>query len=506
MAQGWQYSPKEINVKRGIGYGLTDLMGGGWNNIVSGVIFAYLTLTVHMDPGMAGALTGIGRIVDAIFSLFFGSITDNFYRSKLGKKFGRRHFFMVVGIIGFAVVFPMFWVPATAIFGPGKDFLYYLIVYCLMEVIIAMILIPWETLPTEMTEDYTKRTILSGSRMVISAIGTTIVFFVLAILQTLKDPNAYLIAGVLWTILFVVAMTISWRTTWERELDEKFIAELDARPKLSIGQYLAKTVKDYASTFKNKSFRKHLAVYLLSFTGKDFYATLLPTFIVVAAGSAANVPWVLNSLALFGIFSTLAAAKLMISKGPRFLFELAYSGIILALVGYVATYFLHVSNPFIIFVIITIVYQASRGILEFTPWNVFPFIPDVDRMITREDRAGTYAAVMTFFRKSTGAAAAWIAGLALEAIGYNATATTQTGAVKDGIALIFFIGPVVLIALALVVALTFRLNKQTHEVLKTEMHRLEAGGAKADVTPEAKQVTEALTGHPYEELWPDKLL
>ena len=29
--KNWVYQPKKITVTRGIGYGLTDLMGGGWN-------------------------------------------------------------------------------------------------------------------------------------------------------------------------------------------------------------------------------------------------------------------------------------------------------------------------------------------------------------------------------------------------------------------------------------------------------------------------------------------
>ena len=37
----WVYTPKAINTRRGLLYGLTDLMGGGWNNIVSGVIFVF---------------------------------------------------------------------------------------------------------------------------------------------------------------------------------------------------------------------------------------------------------------------------------------------------------------------------------------------------------------------------------------------------------------------------------------------------------------------------------
>ncbi|MDR3241648.1 MAG: MFS transporter [Lactobacillaceae bacterium] len=506
--KNWVYTPKDINVGRGIEYGLTDLMGGGWNNIVSGVIFAYLTLSVGLNPAMAGAITGIARIVDAIFSLLFGAITDGFYKTKLGKKFGRRHFWMLVGMFGFAISFLSFWVPATSVFGPGHDFIYYLIVYSLTEIFVGMILIPWETLPTEMTDDYSKRTILSGSRMFISATGTSIVFFILAFLQSLPSEeakkNAYLLAGIFWTILFVVAIFISYRTTWERALTDEFVEELDARPKLSLGGFLKETVHDYAETFKNKSFRKHLLVYIFSFTGKDFYATLLPTFIVISMQLKDNIPWVLNAMAVFGILSTLIAAKIMLTKGPRTLYKMAYIGIIISMIAYVTTYFLHISNPFVILIVVTIVYQMSRGILEFTPWNVFPFIPDVDHIMTREDKAGTYAAVMTFFRKSTGALATYIVGILLEAIGYVSTNTRPGIGVRNNIALIFFIGPVVLLVIALIVAWTFKLNRQTHEILKEEINRLEAGGSKADVTPETKLVVEELTGHPYETVWPEQ--
>lgn len=72
------------------------------------------------------------------------------------------------------------------------------------------------------------------------------------------------------------------------------------------------------------------------------------------------------------------------------------------MIGYFATWALHIQNPVGVLIVISIFYQAGRAILEFTPWNVFPFIPDVDRIMTRESRAGIYASVMTFFRKSTG--------------------------------------------------------------------------------------------------------
>lgn len=496
----WVYLPKKVTVSRGICYGLTDLMGGGWNNIVSGVIFAFV-MSQGISPAFAGLITGIGRIVDAVFSLFFGAITDGFYRTKLGRRFGRRHFFILLGGILFAILFPLFWLKSD-------DWHYYLLIYVAIEVVIAMILIPWETLPTEMTDDYNLRTVLSGSRMFISATGTAIVFLVLAALKHMQNPNAYLITGIIWTIIFVVAIFVSYRTTWERPLTPAFITELEDHPRLSFSQFLKQTTKDYFSTFKNKVFRQHLAIYLLSFTGKDFYSTLLPTFIVCCMqGIKDDVPWTLQALSIFGIFATIIAAKLMITHGPRFLFSISYITIILTMIGYLLTWALPIKNVFWLLIILSIFYQCARAILEFIPWNIFPFIPDVDHVMTRGDRAGIYAAVMTFFRKSTGALASWIAGILLAEIGFDSKTMTNflntPHVIQAKIALIFFTGPVLLICLAFILSLTFKLNRQTHEILKEEINRLETGGLKSDVTPEAKKVVEELTGHSYQDAWPE---
>lgn len=130
--------------------------------------------------------------------------------------------------------------------------------------------------------------------------------------------------------------------------------------------------------------------------------------------------------------------------------------------------------------------------------------------MTRGDRSGVYAAVMTFFRKSTGALASWVAGILLSAIGFQSKVMTDITNtphnIQVGIALIFFIAPVILLALALLMSLSLKLNRKTHEVLKREISRLSEGGLKQDVDPETKQIVEELTGHPYNTLWPDKPL
>lgn len=504
------YTPHPITIGRGVAFGMLDLMGGGWNNIVSGVIFAYLTLAQGFNPAIAGTIAASGRIVDCVWNLVLGQITDNFYRTKLGKRFGRRHFFMYVGLVLFCLVFPLFWINVQDASGQ-PSFLYYLVVYVAMEMIIAMLLVPWECLPTEMSRDYNKRTTLSGSRMVISATGTAVVFLILAALKQARNPHAYLFAGIAWTIVFAIAIFVSCRFTWERPLTPEFVAELEARPKLSMGAFLKESLKGYADTFRNKAFRTHLAVYLLSFTGKDFYSTLLPTFIVccISAAQGASTeswPWIFQALSIIGIPASILAARLMIKKGPRFLFALSYTSILVAMFAYVGVYTLGINNPFVIFIVVSLVYQVGRAILEFTPWNVFPFMPDVDYIMSRDDRSGLYASVMTFFRKSTGALATWVAGILLDLAGYDSHLMKSVASTPHGIAVsiahIFFWGTVILVGLALVLSRKVYLNRQTHAVLRDEIERLEAGGSKAEVSDEARLVCEELTGKRYEELWP----
>ena len=51
----------------------------------------------------------------------------------------------------------------------------------------------------------------------------------------------------------------------------------------------------------------------------------------------------------------------MISHGPKFLYALSYTTILITMVGYVLVWALHISNPFLVLAIISVFYQLARG-------------------------------------------------------------------------------------------------------------------------------------------------
>ncbi|XCW72546.1 MFS transporter [Kosakonia cowanii] len=493
---------RKVTIPVSIGYGMTDIMGGGAFTVIGAWLLFYYTTFVGLSPLEAASIVAIARIVDAIVSLFMGSFTDHFYKNALGKKFGRRRFFLLIGA-PLMLVYILLWLN-------GMNFWFYLAVYLAFEIIAAMVLIPWETLPSEMTKDFNDRTKLSTCRMFLSASGTFLATFIPGLLIGWlgeKNADAYLINGIVFAVLFMVCVFISWRVTWERELTPEMLVEMEkAAQKRSMAKTLSgigALFKDYASTLKIRAFRKHLAIYLFSFTAKDVYNTVFVFFCVYCLNVSSSLAGTLLSMSIVGLPVTLAAGVAIIKFGPSRLYVFAYSLMMICLAGFFLVYQFPTEHKVLMLVILAGVYQVGRCVLEFTPWNVFPFIPDIDEMVTRQRREGLFAAVMTFSRKTTVAIATFAVGLLLQSGGFVKGSQVQPQEAINTIVMLLFVGTVGLLLVALWQALTFHLNKRTHRIFVEELDRLKAGGLKQNVTPQARHIVEDLTGHAYDTLWSD---
>lgn len=491
---------RKVSIPVSIGYGMTDIMGGGAFTVIGAWLLFFYTSFVGLSPLEAASIVAVARIVDAIVSLFMGSFTDHFYKNILGKKFGRRRFFLLIGA-PLMLVYALLWLN-------GMNFWFYLGVYLAFEIIAAMVLIPWETLPSEMTKDFNDRTKLSTCRMFLSAAGTFLATFIPGLLIGALGENnadAYLINGIVFAVMFMLCVFISWKVTWERELTPEMRAEMEQvhRPKTA-GEKLAAFVnlfKEYASTLKVRAFRKHLAIYLFSFTAKDVYNTVFVFFCVYCLHVSSSLAGTLLSMSIVGLPVTLLAGVAIIKYGPSRLYVFGYTLMLLCLAGFFLVYQYPTENKVMLLVLLAGLYQVGRCVLEFTPWNVFPFIPDIDEMITRQRREGLFAAVMTFSRKTTVAIATFAVGLLLQFGGFVKGSQVQPESAVTTIATLLFAGTAGLLLIALWQALTFHLNKRTHKIFVDEVDRLKAHGRKQDVTPETRAIVEDLTGYSYDRLW-----
>ncbi|MFD1671304.1 MFS transporter [Agrilactobacillus yilanensis] len=489
------YTKRDITLGTAVSFGITDFIGGGGQTIIGAWMLFFYTSYCNLTATDGAIIVGVGKIVTAIVGLLMGGFTDNFYKHRLGKKFGRRHFFLFIGS-PLLLCFALMWVS-------GLNFWYYLLTFAAFDAISTAVMIPFETLPTEMTTDFNKRTKLSTARMFFSASATFLATFIPGQLFRILGQNSpvpFFINGLLFAIIFAIAMFFTAFNTWERPVSE--IATDDVDEKESFFKVFAEDIKAYFSTFKIKSFRKHLAIYLFSFTGKDVYNTVFTYFCVYVLGVTATVAANVLSLSIVGVAMTLVGGFLIIKFGPRWLYMFGYSLMLLMLVAYYLIAKTMPEHIVALLFVVSFVYQIGRSTLEFTPWNVYPFIPDVDEIVAGKNRAGVFASVMTFLRNATAALATVLVGVFLDANGFVKGAKTQPLGTQHAIlnALVFGAGGLIIIALLF--ALTFKVNKKTHGIVVDEVNRLKAGGSKADATEETKSVVKTLTGIDYANVWP----
>lgn len=507
---------RKITLANAFGFGIGDFYGGGFGQIATYLPVFWVTFA-GLAVDQATSIMGIATIVSAFAALIVGSLSDNFYRYKIGRKFGRRRFFLIAGI-------PVLLVTAI-VWIPGLPVWLYFIGYALWIIANQLIMTPYSTLPTEMTTDFNGRTKLSTVRMFISGVTTAVIPLIMtAALTGLGEQHsyAYQISMVGLILAFSIALFVCYKSTWELTPEEagfdvKKIEE-EAKQPFDFGKWLkgiGDVFVDYFSTLRIKSFRKHVLIYLLGQTFMDVFGQTWLFFVIYDWNKTAAFGSLLLSFALVGEPLKPVFGWLFTKLGPRKMYSLNFAGGIIGLLGLFGLWQAQGSLAegawTTLAFVVTIWWLIFRAMVWFIPWNVFPFIPDVDEIVTGKNRTGVFSGFKAFTRKLTSGLATTFIGIYLASTGFIKPAKDASGvmqypdqpvAAQNGIAFVCIGWVIIGLLIAWAIALTFKLDKKTDGILLAEIDRLKNGGKKADVDPETKKVVEQLTGVKYEKCWP----
>lgn len=132
--------------------------------------------------------------------------------------------------------------------------------------------------------------------------------------------------------------------------------------------------KEYGSTLKVRAFRKHLAIYLFSFTAKDVYNTVFVFFCVYCLNVSSSLAGTLLSMSIVGLPVTLLAGFAIIKYGPSRLYVFAYTLMMLCLVGLFMVYQFPTDNKVTLLVILAALYRGAMctGVYPVERLPVYP--------------------------------------------------------------------------------------------------------------------------------------
>lgn len=488
---------REIKLRNYVCYGLADVIGSGAFTLVSAWLLFFLTTFCGLTPIQAGSLFAVARIIDVIMCPIIGYISDNFHKTRLGRRFGRRRFFLLASI-PLVSVYSLLWVE-------GFNYWMYLLFYILFEIVYTMIIIPYDTLSAEMTSDFKKRSKLTSARMYIAQLAGFAAAFLPGRLVSYFGPESsesFFYTGAIFTVTFMIVLFFVYFGTWERPLEE--IQQNDHSEEEGGKEPFATRIYhiyyDFTSTLKIKTFRSHLGMYLGGSVAQDIFNSVFTYFVVFAMMTssviASNLLGVINGLQFFGVG---IATWLTLHYSPSRAFATQATMALVAFALFVSAYISDM-NMVLLYAGAAVAGLARGGIYAI-PWNNYTFVADVDEILTCNRREGIFAGFMSLLRKASQALSIFLVGVALQMSGFVSGQSAQPQSAVHMILIIMIVLPVILTLWGIWSAFQFKVNSRTHAILNEEVARLKQGGSKATARAENKAVIESLTGMPYENCW-----
>lgn len=498
---------RRITLRNAIGFGIGDCFGGGQLTLIT----TYLALFWNRFGGMsittAQGIIGMSAIISAFAALVFGVLADNLYRFPVGLRFGRRRFLLAL-LSPLVLIGVLLWIP-------GLPVGVYAVVYVLWVMLPQVFQASYNPLPGEMAQDFDERTKLSTARLFIATgTGTLIPLVGSATLSIFGEwtPVGYMVFAIGFTVWFSIALFLCWRVTWEMTPEEAGFGawargEIEQRRVGLLGwlRRLGKMMGEYASTLRIAEFRRHLSIYLLVQLAMDVFGQTFVFFVIydwnrTAAFASLLLGCGVISLPLMPLFGWLLSAI-----GPRRLYTVNFIGCLAGVGWLFASWQLVDTLPSAVWMVFTVagvvVFFAFKSLCGYLPWSVFPFVADIDQLVTGRYRSATFSGIQSCLRQLGSGVVVIAVGAILGWVGFDSTLDTQSELARNGLGAVLLGWFAIAMVIAWVISSRLVIDRDTNLLVLREIDRLRAGGSKAQVDDVTRKTVERLTGIPYEECW-----
>ena len=503
-------SHDKITFGDALGFAIGDVYGGGSAILTGTYLSVFWTRFCGFDIGTAQSMIGAAAMLSACSAIIFGVLSERFYLFRLGRRFGRRRFFVMM-VSPLVLVTLLMWIP-------GMPKVLYFFVYVLYVTLQQMFGVCYSSLPGEMTRDFAGRSLLSTVRMFVSGMsGVIIPFAATAILTWLGEWHAYSYQTfvTIVTVAFAIVTFTSSRLTWELTPEEagfgkdELARRRDARHRRSareIMQAIGHVAVEYATTFRIATFRVHITLYLICLTLQDMFTQTFVFFVLYDWNKTAAFASLLLSLAIVAEVFKPLWGWLFIHIGPRNLYAVCYMGALTGLtLLFLAWRTVGVLGDGVwtaLAVVAFLVWCVFRSLSGTLPWLIFPFIPDVDMIVTGRNRASIFSGITTFLRFIFSGLASMGVGAFLAFSGFKPDQSgAQSSSAVNAVAFVCLGWLAIGFAIAFIVSRRFTLDQRSDLIVLHEIERLKDGGSKDDVEPHVRETVERLTGQPYERCW-----
>lgn len=469
--------------------GLGDLGYSLVSCTVATYIAAFAELALNATALLMGIAIAIGVIVDAISDPIVGHWSDNF-KSKI---FGKRHLFMLIGLIGMMITAIFIWnIPYEFIWAKyGKDsnatqvimFVWFAVGLTVLRTFNTLYFTPLGAFSVEVSTDYNERTTIQAVRSVFYIIG---MILPVIIMGTFQNKYAYtnqageFIKGQFvpqgykdfaWVALAICAVTSVFLMIMTFP-DIKTVQARDDKEKSEAKSHVSlhKVIKDFFSVLKDGNMRSIIFGYAISM--------ISATLIIALGFHVFSYTFIMSTNQMYILMGSLLGLTILgqplwpllakkLDKRKSMLVGLSIS-----LVGCLLLFVCWASR----IQINALIAQSSWGLLTLMPALMLaglgtgvlysmPLALIGDVVVKKKyegkgEQMGTYAGMMTFAYKISQSLTQLVANALLVTIGFVSGQHYQATHTSNMLGLILCVGVTVSVIAGIIIYATLKIDKQ----------------------------------------------
>ncbi|MBQ9961703.1 MAG: MFS transporter [Firmicutes bacterium] len=465
----------KLGFRTKLSYGIGGICDNTLYTLSGTYLLLFLTTVAGVSPAMAGTITAIGSIWEALCAPVVGYLSDNTL-----SRFGKRKPFLIAAAFPVAIVTSLMFTTIDA--GPAFKAIYYTGMIIFFWTAFSTEFISYMAWGSDLTDDYDERTVLRSYAYVFNQVGmcigmvlpTMIVDYCMNIGRTLQQSwqTVGIVAGVSGCVaLLVCALTIT-------KDDNKNFVKPQNRQKINLFAMFSSIIKDYLNILKLRPIRFILGasiVYLIANTifssDRVFYMTYnlgmsqtqisLMMFIITASG-VAFVPFIAKLSAVF-------------DKKTVFMAGIGISGVLM-----IAGRFLGVESLAAVIAICLIYSVANTCYWQLMPSMLYD-VCEVEELVSGKKHSGSVISLQALSESLSIALGMQALGIALELAGFASEQAVQPEGALLWVNNMFTLVPGIFMILVFVIMTKYPINKKIfHKVM--EAKEMKDAGKEVDLT------------------------
>lgn len=493
-------------------YSSANITTSGAGYVVSLYFMGFLTDVVNLDMKLAGLVTTIAVVWDAITDPVMGVFTD-----RTRSKYGKHRRYILWGMPLLCISFALMW-NAYGFDGrerPMQAFIYYTVVYMLYKTAYTIIDIPHVAMLPELAPDYDLRVQYNSVGYIFNSFGMFPSFFlVTGVLMAFgfSTPSSgsqkpMLISGIILAVIYGICLFNTFKKTREKPSLDLKLDKFDFKFLLN----------EYVYVFKNKAFREYFFMSLCYNIATFFYSTTLLYYIKYIA----KLP------SMYALFTTIAgafeAASFPLNYALTMKFGKKKCGSIVTPLMIAGFAFCLLMNPrsgnegsfiwVVILMLTGICYPFGKSGLGYVAVNILPDVTDVDELITGRRREGVIGTFNTFIKKTVSGVMSSVVMFILGGFGlaYGDQVTEweaahpgqlfqQTDKAILGVRICIAFVPIAFTLVSLLLLQRFKMNKSEHTIIRAAIATKHKYGS-VTLSDEEIKLMENISGQKFEDTW-----